>query len=529
MIGRIFILRPQPGADATAARARALGLDPVVLPLYAVEPLTWSPPDPARFDALMLTSANAVRHAGPGLMRYAGLPLYVVGEATARAAQEHGLEPFAVGEAGAAALIDRIGQAGHQTVLHLCGADVGDAESASLDIVRIPVYRSVDNGDEVDLAGQLRPDDVLAVHSPRAGKRLTALVRPEARARLSVVAISPQALAAIGDSWAVAQAASSPTDAAMLALALELCHKPGDDARHAAEGSEMDSEIPSSAQPTPLPRATPQPRKSLSLWTLVPLVLAFAGGIAVTIWAAPSIKSWLSHRPESSADSLLSDNSTGPAEDAAPVNPQSVTDLEARLAAVSAKLDSIAQQASDAGGNAGRAEALLIAFAARRSLDRGAPLGYLEGELRLRFADAQPRAVATIINAAASPVTIPDLQMRLNTLAPALIGAQTQADWWTSAKQELSSLIIVRKADAPSAEPQKVIERADMLVYSGRVDAAIKEIERLPSRSKAEGWLQMARQYNEARRALDVIEAAAILEPKRLAIPQAVNGAAEAE
>jgi hypothetical protein len=39
----------------------------------------------------------------------------------------------------------------------------------------------------------------------------------------------------------------------------------------------------------------------------------------------------------------------------------------------------------------------------------------------------------------------------------------------------------------------------------------------------------MARQYNEARRALDVIEAAAILEPKRLATLTPVNGATEAE
>jgi uroporphyrinogen-III synthase len=35
-MSRIIILRPQPGADATAERARALGLEAEVLPLFIV-------------------------------------------------------------------------------------------------------------------------------------------------------------------------------------------------------------------------------------------------------------------------------------------------------------------------------------------------------------------------------------------------------------------------------------------------------------------------------------------------------------
>ena len=59
----MLILRPQPGADETAARARTLGLEPVVAPLFTIRPLAWEPPDPAEFDAVLLTSANAARHA----------------------------------------------------------------------------------------------------------------------------------------------------------------------------------------------------------------------------------------------------------------------------------------------------------------------------------------------------------------------------------------------------------------------------------------------------------------------------------
>ena len=39
------------------------------MPLFAIEPVEWRPPDPAQFDALLLTSANAIRCGGPALDR----------------------------------------------------------------------------------------------------------------------------------------------------------------------------------------------------------------------------------------------------------------------------------------------------------------------------------------------------------------------------------------------------------------------------------------------------------------------------
>lgn len=66
MSARVVILRPQPGAEATVEAACALGLDALCYPLFSVEPMDWTPPDPAGFDALMLTSANTIRHAGRG-------------------------------------------------------------------------------------------------------------------------------------------------------------------------------------------------------------------------------------------------------------------------------------------------------------------------------------------------------------------------------------------------------------------------------------------------------------------------------
>ncbi|HWL48068.1 MAG TPA: uroporphyrinogen III synthase HEM4, partial [Sphingomonadaceae bacterium] len=63
----LLILRPEPGASATACRAAQRGHDTVVAPLFTIAPLGWDPPAPDGFDALMLTSAHAARLAGPAL------------------------------------------------------------------------------------------------------------------------------------------------------------------------------------------------------------------------------------------------------------------------------------------------------------------------------------------------------------------------------------------------------------------------------------------------------------------------------
>ena len=76
-------------------------------------------------------------------------------------------------------------------------------------------------------------------------------------------------------------------------------------------------------------------------------------------------------------------------------------------------------QSRAAVGNADRAEGLLVAFAARRALDRGVALGFLEALLRQRFGDSQPQAVGMIITAAREPVTLQELQDGLLQVRPA--------------------------------------------------------------------------------------------------------------
>ena len=185
--------------------------------------------------------------------------------------------------------------------------------------------------------------------------------------------------------------------------------------------------------------------------------------------------------------------------------------LDARVAALSARLDTLTIQAQAAAGNAGRAEGLLVAFAARRALDRGAPLNTLEDQLRLRFGDSQPHAVATVIAAAREPVTLDQLVAGLDSLAPSLTRAPVEASAWSRIRQELSGLFVIRHEAAPSPSPQRQLDHARLLLESGRTDDAIDEVRRLPGAGGASDWFVAARRYDDARRALDVLETAALI------------------
>jgi hypothetical protein len=199
---------------------------------------------------------------------------------------------------------------------------------------------------------------------------------------------------------------------------------------------------------------------------------------------------------------------------APPVTPEAVAVTESRVAGLEARLAQIDAQAANASTNAARAEGLLIAFAARRAIDRGVGLGYIEGQLRTRFADSQPRAVAAIISAAQAPVTLDMLRQQLDGLTPALAGGGPDESWDAAIRRTLDNLFIVRKAASPSPAPDNRVARALFALDGGQVDTALAEIARLPSRAAAADWMAAARRHIEAHRALDIVEAAALTAPQ---------------
>lgn len=88
--GRVLITRPEPSASMTAAKLADFGFSPVSLPVSRTVALEFSIKNHP-FDALAVTSANAFRHVPKEqLQPLKILPLFAVGEGTARAAQEAG-------------------------------------------------------------------------------------------------------------------------------------------------------------------------------------------------------------------------------------------------------------------------------------------------------------------------------------------------------------------------------------------------------------------------------------------------------
>lgn len=220
---RILILRPEPAAGRTAAKAAALGLDARLHPLFAPQPIAWTPPASDGFDALLLTSANGVRLAGADLQRYRPLPAYAVGRATAQALEAAGFADVVAGNGDGSDIAARIAADGHGRLLHLAGTTVAPMDTGANDVTRIAVYSMKTLPPDPALIADAVPGAILLVHSPRAGERLADRIAQTARPSLHIVAISPAALVACGTGWASAQAPARPGDDEMLALAAGLC------------------------------------------------------------------------------------------------------------------------------------------------------------------------------------------------------------------------------------------------------------------------------------------------------------------
>jgi uroporphyrinogen-III synthase len=223
----LIIVRPEPGASATAARAATLGLNPRIIPLFDIVPQAWRLPDPAHFDALLLTSANAVRHAGPGLAALAHLPCYCVGPATTAAAQAMGLSPVLTGNSGAQAVVDAMTARGAQAILWLSGsARTRIVAARHTRITVIATYGAMAVAFPASWHEATAGPAVIMLHSVRAAQRVAQLAGPMAK-HLTLLAISPAVADAAGPGWRGCAIAERPSDAEMLAMAGQLCQLSG--------------------------------------------------------------------------------------------------------------------------------------------------------------------------------------------------------------------------------------------------------------------------------------------------------------
>ena len=149
---RLLVTRPEPENARTAEALRALGHDVVLAPLLRIEAIAGVEFGSGPWDAVLLTSGNAVRalatHARHGEL--AALPLYAVGERSATAARDAGFARAEAAGGDVAALAAHVAAKLPQgsRLLYLAGEDrTGDLAGVLTDagfVVDVVVtYRAV--------------------------------------------------------------------------------------------------------------------------------------------------------------------------------------------------------------------------------------------------------------------------------------------------------------------------------------------------------------------------------------------------
>jgi uroporphyrinogen-III synthase len=223
----ILTIRPEPGADATVAAGRALGLEIEPCPLSAIRPLAWSLPEGA-FDGVLLGSANALRHGGPLVDNLVDKPVYAVGAATAAAARERGFAVARAGSGGLQALLD--GLSGERLrLLRIAGRErVAIAPPAGIAVETVIAYESMPLPMPADIARRLGGGALVLLHSAAAARHFAAECQRLAvqRGAIRLAALGARIAEAAKAGWGEVRFAAEPNEAALLALARDMCHEP---------------------------------------------------------------------------------------------------------------------------------------------------------------------------------------------------------------------------------------------------------------------------------------------------------------
>ena len=225
MIRPLVIIRPEPGLSATLAAAEKLAVPIVSAPLFAIEPRAWVSPPADEIDALLIGSRNAIRQGGPALDAFRGKPVYAVGESTARAGEDAGFQIAGTGKGRLQPVLDQL--AGQKLrLLRITGEEhVPVTPPPGIEVVTRIAYASVGQPMPDDLVAQL-DGAVVLLHSAAAARHFASECDRlgVVRSGVALAALAPRIAEAAGEGWEVVATASAPSDAALLALARDMCH-----------------------------------------------------------------------------------------------------------------------------------------------------------------------------------------------------------------------------------------------------------------------------------------------------------------
>jgi uroporphyrinogen-III synthase len=223
----LWITRAQPGADATAARVRELGIEPIVAPLLEVRAIADADLDLAGVSALAFTSANAVA-AFAARSPERGLRVFAVGDATAAAARAHRFASVLSAQGDVAALASALTARRRElagVILYPAAAEPSQDLAAALAAVGLQVrqtavYETVATEPPAALAERLPEIDGVLLHSAKAAQALARFVESHPAPELVAYCLSRQIARALGRAGlAQVLSAPQPNETALLALA----------------------------------------------------------------------------------------------------------------------------------------------------------------------------------------------------------------------------------------------------------------------------------------------------------------------
>lgn len=216
----VLITRPAGEAQAVADAVRERGFKPFVEPMLEIRPVAATLPALSIYDALVFTSANAVR-AFCALESPRDLPVYAVGPETAAAAKAGGFETVMAGPGGVQNLLEILPR--DKKLLHLSGDDVAKTIPGA---DRVVIYKAAGaQGLSAEALALLDSKQIFAAlfFSPRTAQVFIELVerygRTDCLRTIRALCISDSVLKCLHpSSWQNVQVAAAPHRAAILEL-----------------------------------------------------------------------------------------------------------------------------------------------------------------------------------------------------------------------------------------------------------------------------------------------------------------------
>jgi uroporphyrinogen-III synthase len=222
----LWVTRAQPGADATAARLRELGVEPIVEPLLEVRAIAGADLDLTGVSALAFTSANAVA-AFAARSPERTLRVFAVGDATAAAARAQRFKSVLSAQGDVAALANALTSRRRElsgVILYPAAAEPSQDLAAALAAVGLQVrqaavYEAVAALPSAALAERLPQIDGVLLHSAKAAQGLARFLKDHPAPALVAYCLSPQIARTVARAGLAQRlSAAQPNEMALMAL-----------------------------------------------------------------------------------------------------------------------------------------------------------------------------------------------------------------------------------------------------------------------------------------------------------------------